>query len=239
MSFTRRSLGAIVASGAALALTACTVTVAPQVPPPTSGPASTSGPATATSGPAIAAPPEPEPEPGGPTGAVPPLPAGYVNFAQGAMNAEVPTGWTQTTTEDHTDFRDPSGQLLLRLREYVHEVDPNTYLHDLENTTAGIYAQYQLIRISDTATLPGEPANLPNSAVDGSAQTAAEWEFTFVKDGTTRRVIIGAIGYTACGTNGCSSSTFGTIYFSAPVGFYSDTVAATFGHARDSVYFAG
>lgn len=64
--------------------------------------------------------------------------------------SQVPYGWTKTQQAGHTDFRDSTGQLLLRLgwadQNRFSHASPDAYLRQLAAQTAKNYQGYKLIR---------------------------------------------------------------------------------------------
>jgi hypothetical protein len=216
MAPARRTVPAAVLGLLALALTACNDASRPDTLPGPAAPAVTIS-ATAT-GSASGTPTETTPSK---PPAKPANPATYADFFRDGMGTLVPAGWTKNQdAADHTDFRDASGELLLRLSAGFSQTRPDAYLKQLAATTAKNYPGYKLIKLTGT-----EPRQ--------SQFPAAEWEFTFVKDGVTRHVVLAAVGMSAQ-----ADLTGGQIYYSAPVEYF-DTIADAYLHALNGVYFAG
>jgi hypothetical protein len=205
----------------ALALTACSRAARPEAAPGPAAPAivasaSTSPPAPSGSGvgsgsPAATGTPDPRPS----------APASYVDFYRNGLGTLVPAGWTKNQqAADHTDLRDGSGELLLRLGTTYSGAGPVAYLRQLADRAAETYPQYQQIQLGG---MNHGQSQYPYST----------WEFTFVKDGATRHVIEAAFAL----SDG-DPATFAQVYFSAPTRYFDQTLTA-WGHAVNGVYAAG
>jgi hypothetical protein len=159
--------------------------------------------------------------------AAPSNPTSYVDFDRTPVLSQVPYGWTKSMQPDYTDFRDPTGQLLLRL-SFVDATKyattrPNAYLRQLASQTARNYPGYKLLKLTDTMPTPA-----------GRGNQYAEWEFTSVKDGVTRHVIVAGVAYGTADTDG----TGGQVYYSAPAQYFGTTSEA-YRHALNAMDFAG
>jgi hypothetical protein len=151
-------------------------------------------------------------------------PTSYIDFDRTPVLSQVPQGWAKSMQPDYTDFRDPTGQLLLRL-SFVDATKyattrPNVYLRQLASHTARNYPGYKLLKLTDTHA--------------GRGNQYAEWEFTFVKDGVTRHVIVAGVAYGTADTDG----TGGQVYYSAPAQYFGTTSDAYL-HALNAMDFAG
>jgi hypothetical protein len=132
----------------------------------------------------------------------------------GANTTDRPVGWTRTSDQarNRTDYRDATGQLLLRFEAYgTTSATPDQVLRDQAATAADTYPGYHLIRLSG-------PAEVPGTAMVNSY---AEWEFTFEKDAVTRQVVIRAVGGTS--TPGGQPVARYSIYYSAPLEYFAAT----------------
>ena len=179
---------------AALALAGCTQqhTTSAGAPPTTSTTDNTvwvpvTGPETTTTTPAtaqVAVAPKP-----------PVAPAGYVPFdyelpphppaGGSALNMVAPAGWARSQNGDKTDFRDPTGQLLVQFEQVTSVPTPSPLttdhiaglLRQRAQATQGEYANYHEITLGPTTLgqydLPG-----------------AQWQFTFTANGVTRQVTV-------------------------------------------------
>jgi len=140
-----------------------------------------------------------------------------------AIGLPAPAGWVKSQNGDKTDFRDPTGQLLVQVE--LADTPPVTSIPDesayvvglmraREQATRAEYAGYHLISLGPIVL---GPENL----------TGAQWQFTFVNNGVTRLV-------TVVGTD---FDGFGTTYVSGPQQYISivDTIAS---RERD-IYVAG
>jgi len=65
----------------------------------------------------------------------------------------------------------------------------------------------------------------------------AEWEFTFIKDGVSRRVIQAALSTALRGEPGSVSGTTGLVYYSSPTRYY-DVTSEVYLHALNDMDFA-
>jgi hypothetical protein len=133
-----------------------------------------------------------------------------------------PAGWNRSQDGDKTDFRDPTGQLLVQF-EQVTSVPPNlstaadaaSLLRQRAQATQGEYANYHQISIAPIALGPdGEPG--------------AQWQFTFTANGVTRQVTV--LGTLFLG--------FVTVYVSGPQQYASvlDSITAK---ERAVMHYAG
>jgi len=101
----------------------------------------------------------------------------------------VPAGWAKSPDGDKTDYRDPTGQLLVQLQRVTFPIttaqgpstpvgyDVNKMLQR-EQATKAEYANYHLISLGQTDLGQVDPV------------PGAEWVFTFVSNGTTRMVTV-------------------------------------------------
>lgn len=118
----------------------------------------------------------------------PPPAAGQAGAGGSALRVPVPAGWTKSPDRDRTDYRDPTGQVLVQLQRVVFPsaTAPATItsaydvslMRQREQATKAEYADYHLISLGPTTL--GQPNPLPG----------AEWQFTFVNNGTTRLVTV-------------------------------------------------
>lgn len=173
----------------------------------------------------------PADKPGGPA---PTLPTAYKNeLILGTTAADHPVGWTRTevgappTAADHSadrvDYRDPTGQLLLRFGFLEDPRQPSVALRDLVARTSGNYPGYQLISLHS-----GQDSDADRMRV------YAEWTFRFVKDGITRMVIIRVIGGRGLPDSPVRSVDY--LYFSAPAAYF-DRTRAVYDRAAYSLNF--
>jgi hypothetical protein len=111
------------------------------------------------------------------------------------VTVPVPGDWGRSdfAGQARADFRDPTGQLLLRVQ--VSARTAGTLAEsaaDLDRSQRTALEQYELIGIR---------------SVDGTLGPAVDWSFTFFRDGVTRRVI---------DRLGASDGVGVAVYFSAP-----------------------
>lgn len=140
-----------------------------------------------------------------------------------AVSMPAPQDWTKSVDGPKTDYRDPTGQLLVQLQlapvaETIGYTDESTYVVDLmrdrEQATRAEYADYHLISLG--------PVTLGSENLVG-----AQWQFTFVNNGVTRLV-------TVVGTD---FDGFATAYVSGPAQ-YGALVTAIANQERD-IHVAG
>lgn len=121
-----------------------------------------------------------------------------------SVTIPVPEGWTVKEEGDKIDYRDPSGQMLLRLnREQIPPGDPVDVFASVEAEVSGQFPGYVKGGINYSPL--GEPPN----GVDGTR--GATWDFQFTnEDGVERTVIIAGFHPST------EDDDWVTIYFSAP-----------------------
>ena len=116
------------------------------------------------------------PTPTATTGAA--IPAGYEKYTdpQGNYSVAVPSGWTpKRTGAGRVQLTNPDdANEFFRLFTYRNGTDPMAELQSEEPGFKGRYATYQKIRLEQ---------------VQYRGLTAAEWEFTFVRDGEPKHVV--------------------------------------------------
>jgi hypothetical protein len=166
----------------------------------------------------------------------PALPRAYRNeLILGSTTADRPVGWTRTAVEapstasdhgnDRVDFRDPTGQLLLRIGFLSDKRGPDKALRDLVTRTSGSYPGYRLV------SLDAEPDTNPQHV-----RVHSEWIFTFAKDGVTRKVVIRAIGTRFQAGPAYRPVTMDYLYYSAPIGSFEAT-RAVYDRAAETLTF--
>jgi hypothetical protein len=145
-----------------------------------------------------------------------------------ALRVPVPAGWAKSPDGDKTDYRDPTGQLLVQLQRVTFPIttaqgpstpvgyDVNKMLQR-EQATKAEYPDYHLISLGQTDLGQVDPV------------PGAEWVFTFVSNGTTRVVTVLGIHY--------EPNDFITVYVSGPLQYSS--VTATVANAEHDFQFIG
>jgi hypothetical protein len=145
-----------------------------------------------------------------------------------AIRVPVPAGWTKSLNGDKTEYRDPTGQLLVQLQRVTFPITtaqgPSTpvgyavnKMLQREQATKAEYADYHLISLGQTDL--GQVDQVPG----------AEWLFSFVSNGTTRVVTVLGTGH--------EPNDFVTVYISGPLQYSS--VTATVANAEHNFQHIG
>ena len=160
----------------------------------------------------------------------PPPPAAAQAGAGGsAIRVPVPAGWTKSLNGDKTEYRDPTGQLLVQLQRVALPIPttqqpslPGPYavilMRQREQATMAEYANYHRISLG--------PADLGQS---DPMLGGAEWRFTFVSNGATRMVTVVGATHTP--------NDFVTVYVSGPQQYSS--VTTTVANAEHNFHYIG
>jgi hypothetical protein len=129
------------------------------------------------------------------------VPPSYTPFrlsgAGVTISVPVPTGWQRSSTATRVDFRDATGQILLRVELQQRTASSARQAWEAADRNArATFQGYQLLGITD---------------VPGVGDTAADWRFSFERDGVRRRVV----------DRGILSGDAGlAVYYSAPEPHY-------------------
>lgn len=134
--------------------------------------------------------------------AEPVVPASYTRFqfsgAGVTVSLPVPAGWQRTGTATRVDFRDATGQILLRVELGARTSGTARQEWQAADTNArSTFEGYRLLGITD---------------VSGAGDNAADWRFSFERDGVRRRVVDRGIRSAGAGL---------AVYYSAPEPQYS------------------
>jgi len=142
-----------------------------------------------------------------------------------AINMAAPAGWNRSQDGDKTDFRDPTGQLLVQFEDVPagRPVPANVtsafvvgLLSQRAQATQGEYANYHQIALGPVAI---GPYDIPGG----------QWQFTFTANGVLRQVtVLGMIW----------GSDLVTVYVSGPQQF-SSILASIVAQERGMIDIAG
>ena len=155
---------------------------APRTTPPTSAPASQPAPAGRASSPSAATPPTTS----SPSAATPPttsspsaaLPAGYYRFANSTgFSIGVPRGWQISHDGHYVYIRDPANSGIFLL------------IDQSDQPKANALADWRQQAANRQGTYPGYHLILLQSVRYPQAEQAADWEFTYNRNGITVQVL--------------------------------------------------
>jgi hypothetical protein len=221
--------GASVLAGLLAALAAAGCGIQPQAVPGAAEPALSLSPVASTTPSVPATPTTPTSSPADPptSPSVPRLPDGYQNEeVLGTTSADRPIGWSINAQPTYTDYRDPTGHLLLRFGTFTNpDQTPDSAVRELAASTRQNYADYSLIRLT------GPTNRTASGLVVGSY---SEWEFTFDKDGESRQVIVRGVGGRT--SSGKTQVAVNFVYYSAPVDEFADN-EPVYRRAVDSIKY--